>query len=132
MAQDKDKESLFNTSILHCGEDYAGLVPLSVSKLATKHRMNLPTSSLLPTAKQQPVRNILREYEACLCQALVTMHKDLGGLERANRRLLLTRGEVSDERQERVEKLRLEYGKLTASAEQMADLVEEEMEKSHR
>merc|ERR1719402_1751216 len=39
----------------------------------------------------------------------------------------MTRGEVSEERRERVEKLQLDYNKLTLNTEQMADLVGEPM-----
>ena len=84
-----------------------------------KIRVTVPTSSLLPTAKQQPVRNILKDYYNCLSQvshyynclsqvslarliyyfimthslsqALVSLYREVSLLERSNRRQLMTR-----------------------------------------
>jgi len=128
----QDKENLTNISIIlsfckHCGDDYAGLIPLTYTKLAEKHRVTVPQNNLLPPTKQVSVRNILRDYYTCLSGALVALYRELSNLERSNRRQLMTRGEVSEERRDKVEKLQLEYEKLTVNTEQMADLVGEEM-----
>ncbi len=128
----QDKESLSNISIIisfckHCGDDYAGLLPCSIEKLAEKYGYTLPRADLLPPEKQKPLRNILKGYYQCLSNALLTIHKDVSMLERGNRRQLLTRGEISTERKERLEKLQQEKEKLLLNTAQMAEAVGEEM-----
>jgi regulator of nonsense transcripts 2 len=128
----QDKESLSNVAILisfckHCGEDYAGLVPFSIQRLADKYFQTVPQAPLLPPEKQRPVRHILKDYFSCLCRALVELHKEVALLERGNRRQLLTRGEVAAERKERAERLVQEKEKLLQNTQQMAEALGEEM-----
>ena len=59
----------------HCGEDYTGMVPYTVNRLASKHWIELPSLSFLPGEKQKPVKGILVQYSR--------------GTERQNRQLLL-------------------------------------------
>ena len=51
--------------------------------------------------------------------------REVNTLERGNRRQLLTRGEVSAERKERLDRLLLEKEKLIANTTQMAEAVSE-------
>ena len=128
----QDKESLSNTAIIisfckHCGEDYAGLVPTTMAKLISRFSLAVPIPTLLSPDKQRPVRNILTEYHSCLVAYLLNIHKELALAERANRRQLMTRGEVSDERKEKAEKLSQEFERLKGLTEQMAESMGEEM-----
>eukprot|EP00092_Neocalanus_flemingeri_P034844 GFUD01037919.1.p1 GENE.GFUD01037919.1~~GFUD01037919.1.p1 ORF type:complete len:1219 (+),score=513.71 GFUD01037919.1:43-3699(+) len=128
----QDKESLTNSAIIisfckHCGEDYAGLVPTTIAKLVSRFSLTLPIPTLLSPDKQRPVRNILTDYHTCLVASLLNVHKELALAERANRRQLMTRGEVSAERKEKAEKLSEEFAKLKGHAEQMAESMGEEM-----
>jgi len=128
----QDKENLSNTAIIisfckHCGDDYAGLVPTSIAKLTSKFSMSLPTPTLLSPDKQRPVRNILSDYHSCLVASLLNVHKDLALTERANRKQLMTRGEISAERKEKAENLSQEFEKLKGFTEQMAEAMGEEM-----
>jgi len=128
----QDKESLSNTAIIisfckHCGEDYAGLVPTTMAKLISRFSLTVPIPTLLSPDKQRPVRNILTEYHSCLVAYLLNIHKELALAERANRRQLMTRGEVSDERKEKAEKLSQEFERLKGLTEQMAESMGEEM-----
>ena len=128
----QDKESLSHVAILlsfskHCGEDYAGLVPYSIQRLADKYFATLPSAPLLPPEKQRPVRHILKDYYVCLSRALVELHREVALLDRGNRRQLLTRGEVGAERKERAERLHQEKEKLMVNTQQMAEALGEEM-----
>jgi len=128
----QDKENLSNTAIIisfckHCGDDYAGLVPTTIAKLTTKFSMSLPTPTLLSPDKQRPVRNILSDYHSCLVASLLNVHKDLALTERANRKQLMTRGEISADRKEKAENLTQEFEKLKGFTEQMAEAMGEEM-----
>jgi len=128
----QDKETLSNTAIIisfckHCGEDYAGLIPTAIAKLTSQFSLCLPTPTLLSPDKQRPVRNILTEYHSCLVTSLLNIHKDLALTERANRKQLMTRGEISAERKEKAENLSQEFEKLKVFTEQMAEAMGEEM-----
>lgn len=48
-------------------------------------------------------------------------------LQRTNRRILLTKGEVHSERKDKVESLQASYSKLLTSTEQLSDLLDEPM-----
>merc|ERR1719244_79837 len=128
----QDKEVHANTAIIisfckHCGEDYAGLAPFTMTKLANKHNVSVPSASLLGPDKQRPVKNLLVDYYKSLCEGLLVTHKDLVITERANRRQLMTRGEVSQEREEKVGKLRQDFEKLKTNVEQMSEAMGESM-----
>jgi len=129
----QDKETHANTSIIlsfckHCGEDYAGLTPHTVTRLSTKHGLCLPPpASFLAPEKQKPVKGILAEYSRTMVERLISLHRELVTSERANRRLLLQRGELTQERTERVEKLNLDFEKLRGNTEQLLECMGEAM-----
>ena len=128
----QDKETLSNISIIisfckHCGDDYAGLLPFSILQLAEKYGYTLPRADLLPPEKQKPLKNILKGYYQCLCNALLAIHKEVAMLERGNRRQMLTRGEINSERKEKLKNLQQEKDKLVTNTAQMAEAVGEDM-----
>ena len=134
VAQDKQDSAVpSNTAIIisfckHCGEDYAGLVPTRMKKLLGKYSLTLPASpTSLNGDKQRVVRGILSEYMASLTSSLLSHHHQLAQVERANRRLLLTRGELPPDRAEQATRLGSEVERLLALTEQMSEALGEEM-----
>ncbi|KAK3912246.1 Regulator of nonsense transcripts 2 [Frankliniella fusca] len=129
-----DKEDHNNASIIlsfckHCGEDYAGLIPASLKNAALLLNREVPRSTLLLPEKQKAVRTLLSDYFASLCKHLLKDHRDLQALERQNRRILQTKGELNAERKERLETLQQQYQKLLNSAQAFADVLDQPMPK---
>ena len=110
-----------------CGDDFAGLVPKRMRELADKHSYEIPQSSLLPSEKQKNVKQLLSDYYASVGKHLQTDFIDLQNMEKTNRRILLTKGEVHADRLEKTEAAKLAYGKLLANTEQLSDVLDEEM-----
>ena len=127
-----DKEEHGNISIIlafckHCGDDYAGLIPRRIRILSDKHRYELPQSDLLPAEKQKNVRQMLRDYYNSVKKHVQAEYLELQNTERANRRILLTKGEVHNERLEKVNQLQSSFDKLMASCEQLAEVLDEDL-----
>lgn len=127
-----DKEEHNNLTILtsfckHCGDDYAGLLPRKIRLLAEKHGVVIPCSTLLPPERQKGCRNLLGEYYQSLCKHLLMDHKELKNMERQNRRILQTKGELSAERKETFDTLLQTYQKLLANTAVFADLLDEDL-----
>ena len=133
VAQDKNEKNISNTAIIvsfckHCGEDFAGLAPTSFTKLMTRFDVKMPPSGTgIGVEKQKVVRNVLTDYHGVLVNNLLSTHKELSIVERSNRKQLMTRGEVSQERQEHAEKLGQEFERLKTLTEQMSEAMGEEM-----
>jgi regulator of nonsense transcripts 2 len=126
----QDKEEHSNLSIVltfckHCGEEYAGLVPRRIQELTKKHNMQLPQSNLLPTDKQQNLRNLLRDYYQTLCRHLKGEHRDLQAAEKSKRKQMESKGEISNEKREHLEMLQNNFDKLLNSAQTLSDLLNE-------
>ena len=70
-----------NTAIIvsfckHCGDDFAGLVPTSITKLLKRFSISAPTSSTgIGPDKQRVVKNVLVEYHSILSNSLLNVHK---------------------------------------------------------
>ncbi|KAI9554313.1 hypothetical protein GHT06_019585 [Daphnia sinensis] len=127
-----DKEEHNSATIIlafckFCGEDYAGLVSQKLLNDAERFKMTVPTSNWLPPDKRQNVRNLLREYYSSLCKHLIQDHKELQNFERQNRRILQTKGELSNERKEKLEVLNQSFAKLLNMTQQFADVLAEEL-----
>ena len=58
---------------------------------------------------------------------ILSVHKEMTVVERSNRRQLMTRGEVSQERREHAERLAQEFERLRSLTEQMSEALGEEM-----
>lgn len=126
----QDKEEHQNISVLltfcrHCGEDYMGLVPRRIRNLAETFKMAVPKSEFLPRERQKNVRQLLKDYFTSLTKHLFQDYKDLQHVEQHNRRLLQTRGELSQERVQLAENLAIGLSKLLVNAQQMAELLDE-------
>ena len=132
VAQDKG-DTITNTAIIisfckHCGDDFAGLVPTSMARLMSRFSVTSPTSTTsIGSDKQRVVRNVLTEYHGLLVNNLLSTHKELSVLERSNRKQLMTRGEVSQERQDQADKLTAEVERMKTLTEQMSEAIGEEM-----
>ncbi|XP_036376152.1 regulator of nonsense transcripts 2-like isoform X1 [Megalops cyprinoides] len=127
-----DREAHTHVSVVisfckHCGDDVAGLVPRRVRAAADKFGLAFPPSEILSAEKQQPFQNLLREYFTSLTKHLKKDHRELQNIERQNRRILHSKGELSEDRHKQYEELATSYQKLLANTQTLADLLDENM-----
>uniref|UniRef100_A0A7N6BML9 Regulator of nonsense transcripts 2 n=1 Tax=Anabas testudineus TaxID=64144 RepID=A0A7N6BML9_ANATE len=127
-----DRETHTHVSVVisfckHCGDDIAGLVPRKVKLAAEKFGLTFPPSEIISTEKQQPFLNLLREYFTSLTKHLKKDHRELQNIERQNRRILHSKGELSEDRHKQYEEFATSYQKLLANTQSLADLLDENM-----
>ncbi|XP_072257884.1 regulator of nonsense transcripts 2 isoform X2 [Pyxicephalus adspersus] len=127
-----DRESHTHVSVIisfcrHCGDDIAGLVPRKVKHASEKFGLNFPPSEIISPEKQQPFQNLLKEYFTSLTKHLKRDHRELQNIERQNRRILHTKGELSEDRHKQYEEFSTSYQKLLANSQSLADLLDENM-----
>ncbi|KAG9489908.1 hypothetical protein GDO78_005690 [Eleutherodactylus coqui] len=127
-----DRESHTHVSVVisfcrHCGDDIAGLVPRKVKCASEKFNLNFPPSEIISPEKQQPFQNLLKEYFTSLTKHLKRDHRELQNIERQNRRILHTKGELSEDRHKQYEEFATSYQKLLANSQSLADLLDENM-----
>ncbi|XP_072528537.1 regulator of nonsense transcripts 2 isoform X1 [Salminus brasiliensis] len=127
-----DRETHTHVSVVisfckHCGDDIAGLVPRRVKGAAEKFNLTFPPSEIINTEKQQPFQNLLREYFTSLTKHLKKDHRELQNTERQNRRILHSKGELSEDRHKQYEEFATCYQKLLANTQSLADLLDENM-----
>ncbi|XP_052440903.1 regulator of nonsense transcripts 2 isoform X1 [Carassius gibelio] len=111
----------------HCGDDIAGLEPRKVKNAVEKFGSTFPPSQIINTEKQQPFQNLLREYYTSLTKHLKKDHRELQSIERQNRRILHSKGELSEDRHKQYEEFATSYQKLLANTQTLADLLDENM-----
>ncbi|XP_077399369.1 regulator of nonsense transcripts 2 [Vanacampus margaritifer] len=111
----------------HCGDDIAGLLPRKVKMATDKYGLAFPPSEIISTEKQQPFQNLLREYFTSLAKHLKKDHRELQNIERQNRRILHSKGELSEDRHKQYEEFATSYQKLLANTQSLADLLDENM-----
>ncbi|XP_017777953.1 PREDICTED: regulator of nonsense transcripts 2 [Nicrophorus vespilloides] len=127
-----DKEEHLNISIVlsfcrHCGDEYAGLVPRKIHELANKYKSTIPKSDFLPPEKQQNVKSLLKDYFTSLSKHLVKDHIEMQDFEKQNYRILQTKGELSQERKDKLESLQISYDKLITAAQNFSEILDENM-----
>ncbi|XP_055009953.1 regulator of nonsense transcripts 2 isoform X3 [Boleophthalmus pectinirostris] len=127
-----DRETHTHVSVIisfckHCGDDVAGLVPRKVKLAAEKYSLVFPPSEIISSEKQQPFQNLLREYFTSLAKHLKKDHRELQNIERQNRRILHSKGELSEDRHKQYEEFATSYQKLLANTQSLADLLDENM-----
>lgn len=127
-----DREAHNNLAIVlgfvrQYGNEFAGLVPRRMRLLAEAHGLAVPICDFLSAERQKGVRHLLKEYFASLVGHLHRDDKRLRGMEGEMRRVLVTRGEVAKHQKEAYEGRSVEFKKLWATAEQLADLLDEEL-----
>ena len=126
-----DKDAHTNLSILlsfckSCGDDYLGMTSKKMITLAAKFGLEVPRSDFLPQDRQKSVNSLMKEYFKSLVVHVLKDNKTLQNIERQNRKILLTRGELSNERKEQHEQATLAFQKLWSSTQQLADCLEED------
>lgn len=131
-----DREEHNYSSILlsfckHCGEDYAGLVPRRIRELASKHKVDLPRSTILPVEKQKTVKLLLSDYYSSLCNSLIKEHKELRAYEKQNKKILQTKGELNNDRKEKMEAMQNSFQKLQTVVQNFADILDEDVPVLH-
>uniref|UniRef100_A0A673VXS2 Regulator of nonsense transcripts 2 n=1 Tax=Salmo trutta TaxID=8032 RepID=A0A673VXS2_SALTR len=127
-----DRETHTHVSVVisfckHCGDDIAGLVPRKVKAAREKFGLTFPPSEIINTEKQQPFQNLLREYFTSLTKHLKKDHRELQNIERQNRRILHSKGELSEDRHKQYEEFATSYQKLLANTQSLADFLDENM-----
>ncbi|XP_030071864.1 regulator of nonsense transcripts 2 isoform X2 [Microcaecilia unicolor] len=127
-----DRETHTHVSVVisfcrHCGDDIAGLVPRKVKSAAEKFNLSFPPSEIISPEKQQPFQNLLKEYFTSLTKHLKRDHRELQNIERQNRRILHSKGELSEDRHKQHEEFATSYQKLLANSQSLADLLDENM-----
>ncbi|XP_034277995.1 regulator of nonsense transcripts 2 isoform X1 [Pantherophis guttatus] len=127
-----DRETHTHVSVVisfcrHCGDDIAGLVPRKVKSAADKFNLSFPPSEIISAEKQQPFQNLLKEYFTSLTKHLKRDHRELQNIERQNRRILHSKGELSEDRHKQYEEFAMSYQKLLANSQSLADLLDENM-----
>ncbi|XP_060698609.1 regulator of nonsense transcripts 2 isoform X1 [Hemiscyllium ocellatum] len=111
----------------HCGDDVASLVTRKMKLASEKYNLSFPPSEIISCEKQQPFMNLLREYFTSLTKHLKKDHRELQNLERQNRRILHSKGELSEDRHKQYEEFATSYQKLLANTHSLADLLDENM-----
>lgn len=111
----------------HCGDDYAGLVPRRIRELSEKYKIEIPRSKILPAEKQKTVKSLLVDYYSSLCFSLNKEHKDLRMYEKQNKQILQTKGELSNDRKEKLENMQASVQKLLSVVQNFAEILDEEM-----
>ena len=125
-----DKEQHNNVSIIisfckHCGDEYAGLIPSKFKQLAEKFDMSIPRSTALPEERKKGCGKLLKEYYGSLCEHLLTEHKAFKNVERQNKKILQSKGELSQDKKESYEATHQSFQKLLQNTKNLADLLEE-------
>lgn len=127
-----DKDDHVNISIIlsfckHCGDDFAGLVPRKMRILSEKYDIPIPKSNFLPADKQQNVKSLLKDYFQSLSKHILKDHQEIINFEKQNTRILQTKGEISQERKEKLEQMQTAFEKLYANAQQFAEILDEDV-----
>lgn len=127
-----DKENHIHLSTLlsfckNCGDEFLGLVPRRILSLsATFSDLEIPRSNFLTAENQKSVNNLFREYYKSLVVHVTRDHEALKKMDFANQKTLMSRGELTSERKEQFESAAAVFSKLQTSAQQFADLMNEE------
>uniref|UniRef100_A0A4W3J7N9 Regulator of nonsense transcripts 2 n=1 Tax=Callorhinchus milii TaxID=7868 RepID=A0A4W3J7N9_CALMI len=127
-----DRDSHTHVSVVisfcrHCGDDIPGLVTRKMKLASEKYSLSFPPSEIINAEKQQPFMNLLREYFTSLTKHLKKDHRELQNLERQNRRILHSKGELSEDRHKQYEEFATSYQKLLANTQSLTDLLDENM-----
>lgn len=96
-------------------------------QLSEKYDISIPKSMFLAPEKQQNVKLLLKDYYNSLSRHLVKDHQEMQNFEKQNMRILQTKGELSQERKEKLETLQTAYEKLLTSTQSFADILDEDM-----
>nr|XP_039249832.1 regulator of nonsense transcripts 2-like isoform X1 [Styela clava] len=124
---DKDKHDLLSVVISlckHCGEDLAGLISRKNRTLASKFDIELPRSNVFAAEKQKIFYNALTEYWQSVRDHLLKIHKELKKMDKSNKQILQTKGELHEERSKAFQEKQSSYLKLSMNCNTLADLLD--------
>lgn len=111
----------------YCGDDFAGLISRKMADLANQYAFVLPNATLLPPDKQKNVKALLRDYFVSAADHLVKLAKDISRIDRRNKEILMTKGDLDTDKKEQLSSLQLLFDKLSSNTEILADLLGEDM-----
>ncbi|TPP48789.1 Regulator of nonsense transcripts 2 [Fasciola gigantica] len=94
------------------------------SVLSAKYNKSVPRSSFMPAERQAKCRALFHDYLEGARRFLQNMVKDAKKIVSANRNMMETRGEVSEDRQERADRLVSGCRKFHESLTTLADLLD--------
>lgn len=98
-----------------------------MKELSEKYSLDIPKSTFLLPEKQQNVRSLLKDYFVTLSKHLVKDHLEMQNFEKQNMRILQTKGELTQERKEKLEALQSAYEKLVTNTQSFSDILDEDM-----
>lgn len=96
-------------------------------ELLASYGIEIPKSTFLPPEKQQNVRSLLKEYFISLSKHLVKDHLEMQNFEKQNMRILQTKGELTQERKDKLECIQSAYQKLLANTQSFAEILDEDL-----
>lgn len=102
-------------------------MPKKIRELSEKYSIPVPKSSFLQPEKQQNVRTLLRDYFASLSKHLIKDHLEMQEFEKQNKRILQTKGEISQERKEKLEAMQISFDKFLSATQNFAEVLDENM-----
>ena len=111
----------------YCGDDFAGLVSLKMVNLAKHYGFVIPNVHLLPPDKQKNVKVLLKAYFESAAEHLVRLSKDVARIERRNKEILMTKGDLDADKKEQLSNQQMFLEKLLSNTEVLADLLGESM-----
>ena len=128
-----DKDNHNNLNIIlqfcrFCGDDFAGLASRKMKLLEGKYGQYrnmepLPDSALLPPDKQKNVKQLLHVYFESAVTHLQKLTKDIAKTEKKNRQILYSKGEVDQERKDKLAEMVSTFEKLHTNTETLSDLL---------
>ncbi|TNN10516.1 Regulator of nonsense transcripts 2 [Schistosoma japonicum] len=124
-----DHDNFTNIGILcsfcrHCSDDWIGVIPRRIRLLSEKYEMEVPRSVFMSSERQSKCRALLNDYLTAAMRRLQNMVKETQRIISGNKDQLESRGEVSEERQERAEHLLSACRKFHESLSTLADLLD--------
>ncbi|CAH8288548.1 unnamed protein product, partial [Schistosoma bovis] len=105
-------------------DDWIGVIPRRIRLLSEKYEMPVPRSVFMSSERQAKCRTLFNDYLAGAMHRLQNMFKETQRIISGNRDQLESRGEVSEERQERAEHLMSACRKFHESLSTLADLLD--------
>ena len=111
----------------HCGDDFAGLISRKMANLAQQYVFTIPNATLLPPDKQKNVKLLLKDYFESAAEHLVKLGKSIATLDRRNKQILMTKGDLDIDKKEQLTNQQMLFDKLLTNTEILADLLGEDM-----
>ncbi|CAB3980994.1 regulator of nonsense transcripts 2 isoform X1, partial [Paramuricea clavata] len=111
----------------HCAEDVLGITSRKQRLLLQKYDVKIPRFEVIPSEKQKAIFSILKSYYESLVSHLLKEHADLQKKETQNKQILLSKGELHEDRKEAYEKCQKSYDKLLTNISALAEILDLDM-----